>query len=83
MIVAREVRSVLARRASRVSSPTSAPARLSSSRAPDSICQMSRRAAGRSRAADTAPAWVAVSTTTATAPESSRIQATWSGDDVS
>ena len=83
MIVASDERSVLARRPSTVSSVTSAPARTSSSRAPASICQTSRRPGTRSRTALTALAWAGVSTTMATAPESSRIQATCSADEVS
>ncbi len=83
MIVATLDRVTALRAASRASSSTSAARARRSSIPPSSMTQTSRRPGSWSRTFSTAARWLGDSTTTAAAPESSRIHWTWSGEEVS
>lgn len=73
----------LTMRRSSVPSETPAPFAVSSATAPSSIRHTSRRPGSRSRTEATDSAWAALSTTTATAPESPSIHWTCSAELVS
>ena len=83
MMVARSSGVAARRRVSSASSEMSAPRRVSTSTALSSIDQTWRRSSRSARTSAIRVRWEGPSATTAHAPESSRIQRTCSGDDVS
>lgn len=83
MIVAIESRPSASRRASSSASPMPAPEAASVSRSPASSCQTCASVGSASRTDSTTARWPGVSTTIATAPESSTIHCTCSAELVS